>query len=103
MFGVQTLPTTRTKTTQSNKNPRPRDKKNKTEQTEQCAVFVFVEKSQKTEKCADVLLCGRTRQKMEATWNVNRQMREQAQTVSATYAESSQHGQGVLNVCCVVQ
>ena len=40
---------------------------------------------------------------MEATWNVNRQMREQAQIVRATYAESSQHGQRVLNVCCVVQ
>ena len=27
------------------------------EQPEQCAVFVIVEKSQKTEQCADVLLC----------------------------------------------
>ena len=27
------------------------------EQPEQCAVFVFVEELQKTEQCADVLLC----------------------------------------------
>ena len=38
----------------------------------------------------------RTRQKMEATWNVNRQMREHAQTVSATDAERARNTAKVL-------
>ena len=53
-----------------------RNKRN-ADQTKQCAVIVVVEKSHER-RTTHACLVRRTRQKMERTWNVNRQMRKHA-------------------------